>query len=57
MTEDNVEEVTEVLSDLIASSNQKSEEIDIEIIQETFVNIVDVQSSSPKVRNCNNTTI
>ena len=51
MTEDNVEEVAEVLSDIIASSNENSEEIDIEIIQETFVNIVGVESSSPKVRN------
>ena len=49
MTEDNAEKVAETLANIIAASNSESEDIDIEAIQKTFVNIVNVGSSSPKV--------
>ena len=46
VTEKNVNDVAGALVDIIQSSNNNSERVDIEAIQEIFVNIVNVGSSS-----------
>ena len=49
VTESNAEEVALTLANIIATSVDMSEAVDIEAAQRTFVNVVNVGSPSPNV--------